>query len=223
MSTDPCDVIMNTRIERVLWAEATVEAPQLIAAPGEVVVVPITISDLTSNVTGALADWTAELRVRRAALSYLGHDTLRPVTVVQTVVGDTLVLSLGGRWDRTDTLCTINFLGLFEGSRGSPLDLSDRRPFTFTITDTRVRQVDGVVDLTGRICTRDGRLVEVGRSVLSIAGYDVVGRCLGTTVTSVTSEADIVRTVMQWGPRGPVVVVVSTTGGALLGTMLVAP
>ena len=223
MSTDPCDVIMNARIERVLWAEATVEAPQLIAAPGEVVVVPITISDLTSNVTGALADWTAELRVRRAALSYLGHDTLRPVTVVQTVVGDTLVLSLGGRWDRTDTLCTINFLGLFEGSRGSPLDLSDRRPFTFTITDTRVRQVDGVVDLTGRICTRDGRLVEVGRSVLSIAGYDVVGRCLGTTVTSVASEADIVRTVMQWGTRGPVVVVVSTTGSALLGTMLVAP
>jgi hypothetical protein len=32
-----------------------------------------------------------------------------------------------------------------------------------------------------------------------------------------------VRTVMQWGTRGPVVVVVSTTGGALLGTMLVAP
>lgn len=222
-STDPCDVIMNTRIERVLWAEATVQAPRLVSAPGEIVVVPITIANLTSNVIGALADWTAELRVRRAALSYLGHDSVRPVRVDQSVANDTLVMRLGGRWDTTDTLCTVRFLGLFEGSRGSPLDLSDAMPFTFTITDTRVTQVDGEVDLTGRICTRDGRLVDVGSSILSIAAYDVVGRCLGSATTSVSHEADIVKTVMRWQPRGPVVVVVSTTGGVVLGTMLITP
>ncbi|MBU3740686.1 MAG: hypothetical protein FGM24_00210 [Candidatus Kapabacteria bacterium] len=223
MSTDPCDVIMNTRINRTLWAEATVQAPQLVSAPGETVVVPITIYNISSNVKGALDNWLAELRVRRAGLTYLGHDSTRPIDVQQSVAGDTLVLSMGGRWDGSDTLCTMRFLGLFEGTRSSPLDLSDTFPFRFTITETDVVQIDGSVDLTGRICTRNGRLVDIGAAVLSIAAYDVTGRSLGSSTMSVASESDIVRQVMRWQPVGPTAVTVSIPGGAVIGTMLVAP
>ena len=223
MSTDPCDVIMNTRIRRTLWTEATVQAPQLVSAPGETVVVPITIYNLSSNVKGALADWQAELRVRRAGLAYMDHDSVRPIDVQQSVAGDTLVLRMGGRWDGSDTLCTMLFKGLFEGTRSSPLDLSDAFPFRFTITQTDVTQFDGNVDLTGRICTRNGRLVDIGVGILAIAAYDMTGRCLGNATISVAAESDIVRQVMQWHPTGPTAVTVSNPGGAVIGTMLVAP
>jgi hypothetical protein len=223
VSDDPCDVVMQTRIQRVLWAEATVQAPRLVSAPGERIDVPITITNISSNVKGALADYTAELRVRRAALTYLDHDTTRPIDVAASVAADTLVLQFAGRWDGSDTLCTMRFLGLFEGSRGSPLDLSDTDPFTFTITETQVVQVDGEVDLTGRICTRNVRLVDIGAMVLSIAAYDLTGRRLGAAQMSVSSDADVVRQVMEWLPAGPVVVVVSTVAGDVVGSMMVAP
>lgn len=222
ISSDPCDIIMQTRIQRVLWATATVEAPRLVSAPGERIVVPLTIHNITSNVKGALDAYQAQLRVRRAGLAYLDHDSTRPVDVAASVAADTLVLDLAGRWDGSDTLCTLHFLGLFEGSRGSPLDLADNTPFRFTITETEVEQIDGEVDLTGRICTRNVRLVDVGPAVLSIAAYDVTGRLLGSTTARITAESDIVRHVMQMQPAGPTLVVVTMHGG-LVGTLMVAP
>lgn len=222
-SAEPCDTITSTTIRRSIWARATVTAPRLISAPGEIVVVPITITDVASNIKGALRDYRAELRVRRAALDYVGHDTTRPVVLRERTVGDTLVLAWSGTWDTSDTLCALRFLGLFEGSAGSPLDLSDAAPFAFVIAASDVLQVDGEVDLRGRICARNGRLVTLGSVLMRVEAYDVTGRALGSDVIMASAESDVVRCAVQWRSDGPIVVIVRDVSGVVLGTLLIAP
>lgn len=219
-SATPCDTTLDVGIRRERGVRARIATESFITAPGSIIVIPITIENVASNVYPLLQQWQARVRVNRNALQ-LVVDGIRPTTVTFTVEHeqDTTTIALSDVWVTDGRVAELSMRTLFERSARSAVEFDQTIPLWVNLEADVVQQteyVDGEVDLTGSICTRPARVVSFGRLQGTVEMYDVLGRRKRVLNIDVSTDDELWQFVDASGEDNLSILVLRNSQGLVL-------
>ncbi len=162
-----CPLTLLTELRAEATTSTTVKLPTLTASVGQSVLLPITIEERPQVAPHLLTAFQTQFRVPAQQLSI--QDGVYNGAEVRTVIRpDSLLVTVTGEWNGTDTLTRIPALIGLSIESEIPLTFNEGLPFAWIGVPTQVNHINGMITINDVCAGRDLRSVRLGGTIAMI-------------------------------------------------------